>query len=139
MRPGGEKMHRVKILATVAALANYAAVLWHLYLEMQLRPATPMAEAVRIALIAGGLTLAGLALLWMHWPKIGSAVLAVMFANGLVLGSLEHLFLASPLNVFDIGDGDWTALFKISVALLVVFQLAGLSATGRMLVARSAA
>jgi hypothetical protein len=131
-------VHRVKVFATVAALANYAAVLWHLYLEVQLRPATPMAEVVRIALIAGALTFVGLGLLWIRWQKIGSVVLALMFANGLVLGSLEHFFVASPVNVFDIGDGDWTMLFKISVALLVVVQLAGLSATGRMLVARPA-
>lgn len=132
-------MHRVKIFATVAALANYAAVLWHLYLEVQLRPMTPMAEVMRIAAIAGGLTFAGLALLWIRWQRIGSVVLAVMFANGLVLGCLEHFFVVSPVNVFYIGDGDWTVLFKISVAILVVFQLAGLSATGRMLVTRSAA
>lgn len=132
-------MHRVKLYATVAALANYAAILWHLYLEVQLRPATAMAELVRIASIAGALTAVGLALLWIRWQKIGSAVLAIMFANGLVLGSLEHFFTASPVNVFHIGDGDWTVLFKISVAILVILQLAGLSATGRMLVARPAA
>ncbi len=131
-------MHRVKIFATVAALANYAAILWHLYLEVQLHPMTPIAELVRIASIAGALTAVGLALLWIRWPKIGSAVLAIMFANGLVLGCLEHFFMESPVNVFHMGDGDWTVLFKISVAILVVFQLAGLSATGRMLVARSA-
>lgn len=132
-------MHRVKVFTTVAALANYAAVLWHLYLEIQLRPATPMVEVVRIAAIAGGLTFVGLALLWVHWQKIGSVVLAGMFANGLVLGCLEHFFVASPVNVFLIGNGDWTVLFKISVVILVVFQLAGLSATGRILVTRSAA
>lgn len=132
-------MHRIKVFATTAALANYAAVLWHLYLEMQLRPTTPMAEVMKIAAIAGGLTFLGLGLLWIRWQKIGSVVLAAMFANGLVLGCLEHFFVASPVNVFYIGDGDWTALFKVSVAILVVFQLAGLSATGRILVTRSAA
>lgn len=99
----------------------------------------PIATSIRIATIAGALTLAGLVLLWMRWHKTGSLILAAMFANGLVIGVLEHFFVAGPFNVFDIGDGDWTFLFKVSVAILVVFEVAGLSATGRMLVARAAA
>lgn len=132
-------MNRVKVLASIAALANYAAVIWHLYLVAKLQPASPIADAVRIATFAGALTFAGLALLWARWRKIGSLVLAVMFATGLVLGCLEHFLVAGPNNVFDVGDGDWTVLFKISVAILIVFEVAGLSVTGRMLLARSPA
>ncbi|MHB8815002.1 MAG: hypothetical protein ACYDAE_17255 [Steroidobacteraceae bacterium] len=131
-------MARLKIFATVAALANYAAVLWHLDLVAKLQPEAPVAPSIRIAIIAGALTLAGLVLLWMRWHKTGSGVLAVMFANGLVIGSLEHFFVAGPFNVFDVGYGDWTLLFKISVAILVLCEVAGLSATGRMLVVRPA-
>ena len=36
-------------------------------------------------------------------------------------------------NVFDVGSGHWVLPFDITVALLVVFQLAGLSAAVRML------
>lgn len=132
-------MTRIKVFATVAALANYAAVVWHLYLVTKLQPAAPVAESIRIATIAGTLTLAGLALLWIRWHKTGSLLLAVMFAIGLVIGSLEHFFVTGPFNVFDVGHGDWTLLFKISVAILVVLEIAGLSATGRMLTARAAA
>lgn len=127
-------MTRMKVLATVAALANYATVLWHLYLVAKLQPAAPVAESIRIATIAGALTFAGLALLWMRWHKTGALLLAIMFANGLVIGSLEHFFVAGPSNVFDVGYGDWTLPFKISVAILVVLEVVGLSATGRMLV-----
>jgi hypothetical protein len=132
-------MTRVKALVTVAALANFAAIVWHLYLVAKLYPQAPIAESVRIASIAGGLTLAGLALLWMRWQKTGSVLLALMFANGLIIGSLEHFFVTGPNNVFDVGDGAWTFLFKISVAVLLVLEIAGLSASGRMLVARPAA
>lgn len=131
-------MTRLKVFATVAALGNYAVVVWHLYLVAKLHPAAPMAESVRIATIAAALTLAGLALLWMRWHKTGALLLAVMFANGLVIGSLEHFFVSGPNNVFDVGSGAWTLLFKLSVAILVVLEVAGLSATGRMLVARAA-
>lgn len=136
---GEELMNRMKIFVTVAALGNYAAVLWHLYLVAKLQPATPVAESIRISAIAGALTLAGLALLWMRWHKTGSLVLAAMFANGLVIGSLEHFFVAGPVNVFDVGYGDWTLPFKASVAILVILEVAGLSASGRMLIARRAA
>lgn len=132
-------MNRMRAFATVAALANYAVVLWHLYLVAKLQPATPIAVSLRIATIAGSLTLAGLVLLWMRWRRTGALVLAAVFANGLVIGSLEHFFVAGPFNVFDVGYGDWTMLFKISVALLVVFEVAGLSASGRMLLERQAA
>lgn len=131
-------MTRIKGFATVAALANYAVVIWHLYLVAKLQPAAPIAESIRIATIAGALTLAGLALMWMRWHKTGALLLAVMFANGLVIGSLEHFFVTGPYNVFDVGFGDWTLLFKVSAAILVVLEVAGLSATGRMLVARAA-
>lgn len=132
-------MNRMKVFATVAALGNYAAVVWHLYLVAKLQPATPVAGSIRIAAIAGALTLAGLVLLWMRWHKTGSLLLAAMFANGLVIGSLEHFFVAGPFNVFDVGDGAWTLLFKVSVAALVILEVAGLSASGRMLITRPAA
>ncbi|MGH7224634.1 MAG: hypothetical protein ACRELF_15530 [Gemmataceae bacterium] len=116
------------------ALGNYAAVVWHLYLVAKLQPAAPIAESIRIATIAGTLTLVGLTLLWLRWHKIGSLVLTLVFAIGLVIGSLEHFFVAGPYNVFDVGYGDWTLPFKISVAILVVLEVAGLAAVGRMLV-----
>jgi hypothetical protein len=40
-------------------------------------------------------------------------------------------------NVFDVGNGDWALPFKISVWILLVLEVAGLSAAGRMLTVRS--
>jgi len=132
-------MIRLKIVGTAAALANLVAVVWHLYLVAKLQPTTPLSISIRIAAIAGALTLAGLVLLWMRWHKTGALILAAMFANGLVIGVLEHFFVTGPFNVFDVGAGDWTLLFKVSVAILLVFEVAGLSATGRMLARRAPA
>jgi hypothetical protein len=122
---------------SAAAVANFAVTLWHLYLAAKLNPALAPAESVRIAAFAGVLTLAGVALLWMRRQKIGSLVLITVFAIGLVIGSSEHFFVAGPNNVFDVGTGDWTVPFKVSVAILVLLEVAGLSAAGRVLTTRA--
>lgn len=130
-------MRNMRVLLSVAALANYAVTVWHAYLAEKVNPALPVEEAVRIAAIAGALTLAGLALLWTQRQKLGSLVLIVVFVVGLVIGSAEHLFVAGPNNVFDVSNGDWAMPFKISVWMLLFLEVAGLSAAGRMLAARS--
>jgi hypothetical protein len=48
----------------LAALANVVVAAWHLYLADKLNPAIPFAESVRVAVFAGALTLAGVALCW---------------------------------------------------------------------------
>jgi hypothetical protein len=63
----------------------------------------------------------------------------VVFTIGLVVGSSEHFFIAGLNNVFDVGSGAWALLFKISVAILVVLEVAGLAVSGRMLTARPTA
>ena len=92
---------------------------------------------MRIASLTGTLTLLGVALLWTRYPKTGALVLIVVLALGFFMGCLEHFFVAGPYNVFDVGSGHWVLPFDITVALLVVFQVAGLSAAVRMLAARS--
>jgi hypothetical protein len=127
----------MRAFASVAALANFGVTLWHLYLVEKLYPASPVSESVRIAAFAGALTLAGVALLWTQRRKLGSLVLVAVFALGLSIGSYEHFFVSGPNNVFDVGDGDWALPFRISVAILVLLEVAGLSAAGRILAARS--
>lgn len=53
-------------------------------------------------------------------------MLVVVFGMGLVIGSLEHFFIYGPNNVFDAGLGVVAFLFRISVALLVALEIAGL-------------
>jgi Zn-dependent alcohol dehydrogenase len=130
-------MRDMRVVLSVAALANYAITVWHAYLAEKVNPALPVEEAVRIAAIAGVLTLAGVALLWTRRQRIGSLVLIGVFVVGLAIGSAEHLFVAGPNNVFDVGNGDWAMPFKISVWILLFLEVAGLSAAGRVLAARS--
>jgi hypothetical protein len=64
----------------------------------------------------------------------GSLVLVVVFAIGLVIGSLEHFFIPGPNNVFDAGVGGVAFLFRISVALLVALEIAGLWGAARLII-----
>jgi hypothetical protein len=130
-------MRNVKVFLSIAALANLAVTLWHLYLTVEMHPGLLGAAPVRIAIQTGTLTIAGVALLWTRYPKIGSLVLVVVLALGFVMGCLEHFFVAGPYNVFDVGSGHWVLPFDISVALLVVVQVAGLTAAARILTARA--
>jgi hypothetical protein len=126
-------MRNIRFFVSAAAVANFAVTVWHLYLAEKLNPALSVGESVRIGAFAGALTLAGVVLVWTQRQKIGSLVLIAVFAVGLVIGSSEHFFVSGPNNVFDVGNGDWAILFKASVAILVVLEIAGLSAAGRML------
>jgi hypothetical protein len=130
-------MRNVRVFLSIAALANLAVALWHLYLAVEMHPELLGTAPVRIAILTGALTLLGVALLWTHYPKTGSLVLMVVLALGFLMGCLEHFFVAGPYNVFDVGSGPWVLPFDITVALLVVFQVAGLSAAVRMLASRT--
>ena len=127
----------MKALVSVIALANLAVTILHLFLAGKLNPALMVASSIRIGAYAGALTLAGVGLLWTRLKRIGSLVLMIGFAYGLVIGSLEHFFIAGPNNVFDAGYSTWAILFDVSVALLVALEIAGLWSAGRILVAGS--
>ncbi len=60
-------------------------------------------------------------------------MLVIVFAIGLVIGSLEHFFIPGPNNVFDAGAGSVAILFRFNVALLVVLQIAGLYVAVRLI------
>ena len=130
-------MKNIKVLLSLVALANLGVTLWHLYLAVEMHPGLLGTAPVRIAIQTGALTLVGVVLLWTRYPKVGSLVLIVVLALGLVMGCLEHFFVAGPYNVFDVGSGRWLLPFDSSVALLVLVQIAGLYVAVRMLAARS--
>jgi hypothetical protein len=122
-------------------LGNLGVTIWHLRLASELNPALSSAEAVRIGALTVVLTLGGVILLRAQRTLAGSLVLVVVFAIGLVIGSLEHFFIPGPNNVFDAGVGGVAFLFRISVALLVALEIAGLWGAARLIISvwRSAA
>ena len=133
----GGNMSNMKAFVSTVALANLAVTISHLYLAGKLNPTLSVTGSMRIGAFAVALTLVGLGLLWMRRKMIGSFVLIIVFAIGLVIGSLEHFFVAGPNNVFDGGYGGWAILFDVTVALLVALEIAGLWSAGRILVSRS--
>lgn len=129
-------MRSVRVFLVYAALANLAVTLWHLRLSVDMHPGLLGNASVRIALQAGIVTLVGIVLLWTRYRTIGALLLIAIIGIGFVIGCLEHFFVTGPYNVFDAGSGDWVLPWKVSVGLLVIAQLVGLSAAGRMLAVR---
>lgn len=130
-------MKNAKVFLSIVALANLAVTLWHLRLSEDMHPGLLGATPLHIAIQTGIATVVGVALLWTRFPKIGSLVLIAIIGIGFVIGCLEHFFITGPYDVFDAGSGPWVFPWKVTVALLVVVQLAGLAAGGRVLVQRT--
>ena len=126
-------MRNLGAFTAIVALGNLGVTIWHLRLASGLNPALSFAEAARIGALTVVLTLGGVSLLWAQRRLVGSLLLGVVFAIGLVIGSLEHFFIPGPNNVFDAGVGGLTFLFRFSVALLVVLEIAGLWGAGRLI------
>jgi hypothetical protein len=127
------EMSNSAAFTAIVALGNLGVTIWHLRLASDLNPALSFAEAARIAALTVVLTLGGVSLLWAHRRLAGSLVLVVVFAIGLVIGSLEHFFIPGPNNVFDAGVGGVAFLFRINVALLVALEIAGLLGAARLI------
>ena len=128
-----QELRNLPAFTAVVALGNLGATIWHLRLAGELNPALTFAVVARIGAQTAALTLAGVILLWAKRRLIGSLVLVAVFAVGLVIGSLEHFFIPGPNNVFDAGLGVAAFLFRISVALLIALEIAGLWGAGRLI------
>jgi hypothetical protein len=126
-------MRNLAAFIAIVALGNLSVTIWHLRLASELNPALSFAQAARIGALTVVLTLGGVILLWAQRRLAGSLVLMVVFAIGLVIGSLEHFFIPGPNNVFDAGVGGVAFLFRINVALLVILQIAGLWGAARLI------
>jgi hypothetical protein len=127
------EMKNLAAFTAIVASGNLGVTIWHLGLASELNPALSFAEAARIGALTFVLTLGGVSLLWAQRRLVGSLVLLVVFAIGLVIGSLEHFFIPGPNNVFDVGVGSVALLFRFSVALLLVLEAAGLWGTARLI------
>jgi hypothetical protein len=126
-------MRNSEAFTAIVALGNLGVTIWHLRLASELNPALSVADAARIGALTVVLTLGGVSLLWAQRRLVGSLVLVVVFAIGLVIGSLEHFFIPGPNNVFDAGVGGVAFLFRFSVALLVVLEITGLWGAARLI------
>ena len=128
-----QQMKNLAAFTGIVALGNLGVTIWHLRLASELNPALSLPEAARIGAVTVVLTLSGVSLLWAQRRLAGSLVLVVVFAIGLVIGILEHFFIPGPNNVFDAGGGGVAFLFRLSVALLVFLEIAGLWSSARLI------
>lgn len=126
-------IRKLAAFTAIVALVNLGVTFWHLRLAGELNPALTLAQAERIGIQTAAITLVGVVLLWARHRLAGSALLVVVFATGLVIGSLEHFFVPGPNNVFDAGSSATALLFRINVALLVALEIAGIWSSTRLI------
>src|SRR4029453_9291797 len=105
---------------TAAVLAHLVVSLVHGAAHAQAKVPLSLAANlfVYIVILAGPLI--GLALTWPA-ERIGSWLIAVTMAGGLVFGFVNHFMLSSPDHVAHV-DPQWRPLFATTAVLLVVTE-----------------
>ena len=100
-------MRNLAAFIAIVALGNLGVTIWHLRLAGELNPALSFAQAARIGALTVVLTLGGVVLLWAQRRLAGSLVLVVVFATGLVIGSLEHFFIPVRITSSMLASAAW--------------------------------
>lgn len=130
---------RLPMLVTAAAAANFALVLWHLFLLPRVYPRGPSFNVSILAAGVGAASLLGVLLLWTRLRRIAGWLLLSLLAVGLVTGGSEHFIMPGPFNVFTVMPGSWTGQFDASAVLLAIVEIAGIWLAFGVVAARSKA
>lgn len=117
---------RVSALVTTAVAANFALVLWHLFLLPRVYPPGPSFNVPTLAAGVGIGSLLGVLLLWTRLRRVAGWLLMALLAVGLVTGGSEHFIVPGPFNVFTVMPSGWTAQFDASAVLLAIIEFVGI-------------
>jgi hypothetical protein len=131
-------MRRLPLYGTLALLANFALVLWHLEALGARHP--EMARAP-LLLLGGGVAAVSLvlaALLWSRGRGLAAWMLAVFFAATASIGLYEHFLKPGPDNVLTMVGGPASPPFQASATLLVLVEALGCAIALRGIAARAA-
>ncbi|MGA9688091.1 MAG: hypothetical protein WBQ81_15150 [Candidatus Sulfotelmatobacter sp.] len=66
-------------------------------------------------------------LLWKLSDKVAGLVSVIFFLAAMSADLYEHFLHASQNNVFMVARGDWTAIFNVSVFILLALEILGCS------------
>jgi hypothetical protein len=64
-------------------------------------------------------------LLWKLGEKVAGFVSVIFFLAAMSADLYEHFLHASQNNVFMVAQGDWTAIFNVSVIILLALEIMG--------------
>jgi hypothetical protein len=120
-------MTKARTLALLVVAAHCIVAIWHLFLAARVLPApNNHVSWLAIILITSGHVIVSI-LLWKLSDKVAGLVSVIFFLAAMSADLHEHFLHASQNNVFMVARGDWTAIFDVSVFILLALEIAGCS------------
>ncbi len=118
-------MTKARTLALLVVAAHWIVAIWHLSLAAKILPApNNHVSWLAITLITSGHAVVSI-LLWKLSDKVAGFVSVIFFLAAMSADLYEHFLHASQNNVFMVARGDWTAIFNVSVFILLALEIVG--------------
>jgi hypothetical protein len=118
-------MTKVRMLALLVVTGHWMVAIWHLFLAAKILPAPNNSVSwLALILITSGHVGVSI-LLWKLSDKFAGFVSVIFFLAALSADLYEHFLHASQNNVFMVARGDWTAIFNLSVFILLALEILG--------------
>ncbi|MFZ0536815.1 MAG: hypothetical protein WAM47_08125 [Candidatus Sulfotelmatobacter sp.] len=120
-------MTKARTLALLVVAAHWMVAIWHLFLAAKVLPApnNHVSWAATILITSGHAVVS--ILLWKLSDKVAGFVSVIFFLAAMSADLYEHFLHASQNNVFMVASGDWTAIFNVSVFILLALEILGCS------------
>src|SRR5580658_1811916 len=118
-------MTKARTLALAVIAGHCIVAIWHLFLAARILPApNNHVSWLAIVLITSGHAVVSI-LLWKLSDKVAGFVSVIFFLAAMSADLYEHFLHASQNNVFMLARGDWTAIFSVSVFILLALEILG--------------
>jgi len=122
---GNEPMTKARTLALLVVGAHCIVAIWHLFLAAEILPApNNHVSWLAVVLITSGHVVVSI-LVWKLSEKVAGLVSLIFFLAAMSADLYEHFLHASQNNVFMLARGDWTAIFSVSVFILLALEIVG--------------
>jgi len=118
-------MTKARTLALLVVAAHWIIAIWHLFLAAKVLPA-PNNHVSWLAVILITLGHACVSILVLKLSdKVAGFVALIFFLAAMSADLYEHFLHASQNNVFMVAPGAWTAVFNVSVFILLALEIVG--------------
>lgn len=118
-------MTKARTLALIVVTAHWIVAIWHLFLAAKVLPApNNHVSWLALILITSGHMIVSI-LVWKLSDKAAGFVAVLFFLAAMTADLYEHFLHASQNNVFLVAPSDWTAIFNVSVFILLALEVVG--------------
>lgn len=118
-------MTRARTLILLAVVGHWIIAIWHLFLAANILPApNNHVSGLAITLITTGHLIVSIAA-WKLSDRFAAAVSLLFFLAAMGANVYEHFLHASLNNIFMVAAGEGTAIFDVSVFLLLTLEILG--------------